>query len=82
MRARPDAGSSSSTPRRTPTAPCGLRENIEEPHSPQKNFSAPSGGFHERIRSSPRRIRKAPSATRALGEAPAPVRRWQRVQWQ
>ena len=35
-----------------------------------------------RRRSSPARSLKAPGSTRALAEAPAPVRRWHRVQWQ
>ncbi len=59
-----------------------LRLNSAEPQSPQKNFSAPSGGAHERMRSSPERMWKASALTRALADAPVPVRRWQRVQWQ
>ena len=60
----------------------GLRLNRADPQSPQKNFSAPSGGAQERIRSSPDTTRKPSAFTRALADDPAPVRRWQRVQCQ
>ena len=77
-------GSSSNAPMRTPTraASSGSRLNSAEPQSPQNHFSAPPSGFHARSRSSPVRIWNEPGSTRALTEAPVPVRRWQRVQWQ
>ena len=39
-------------------------------------------GFHVRRFSSPATIRNASDAGWALGDAAAPVRRWQRLQWQ
>ncbi len=44
-----------------------LRLNIAEPQSPQKNFSAPSAGFQERRRSSPRTHREARGGDPGVG---------------
>ncbi len=60
----------------------GLRPKSDEPQSPQNHFSPPISGFHARIRCSPATIRNEPGAGCALAEAAAPLRRWQRVQWQ
>ena len=59
-----------------------LRPNSEEPQSPQNHFSPPPSGCQTRSRSSPATILNAPGAGWALGEAAAPLRRWQRRQWQ
>jgi hypothetical protein len=71
-------------PRRTPVVErsSGSRVKIADPHSPQNHFSCPSAGRHALSASSPERMRNAPGATVALAKAAAPVRRWQRVQWQ
>ena len=52
------------------------------PQLPQKSFAKPCSGCHVRTCSSPAVIRSAPGGIRACAEAAAPVRRWQRVQWQ
>ena len=60
----------------------GSRLKRAEPQRPQKNLAKPSSGAQALTCSSPETIRKAPGATRAFADAAAPVRRWQRVQWQ
>jgi hypothetical protein len=59
-----------------------LLPKICEPHSPQNHFSPPTSGFHIRRRASPAVMRNVPSAGWALADAAAPLRRWQRLQWQ
>jgi hypothetical protein len=60
-----------------------LRPKIADPQSPQNHFSPPpSAGCHIRSFSSPETIRNEPGAGCACGDAAAPVRRWQRLQWQ
>ena len=77
-------GSASNAPMRMAigSAWAGLRPKTEEPQSPQNHFSPPRSGRQTRSRSSPATIRKAPSAGWALADAAAPLRRWQRRQWQ
>jgi hypothetical protein len=59
-----------------------FRPKIADPHVLQNHFSPPSDGFHIRSSRSPATIRKLPGAGCACGDAAAPVRRWQRLQWQ
>jgi hypothetical protein len=60
----------------------GLRLRTAEPHSPQNSFSQPLPGLQARSVSSPESRRNEPRSGLALAEAPVPLRRWQRVQWQ
>jgi hypothetical protein len=60
----------------------GLRLNIADPQSPQNHFSQPSPGVHDRSRSSPATILNVPGSGRTFADAAAPLRRWQRLQWQ
>jgi len=66
----------------TGSAWLGLRPNIAEPQSPQNHFSPPLSGFQTRSLSSPATILNAPVAGWPFAEAPVPLRRWQRLQWQ
>jgi hypothetical protein len=59
-----------------------FRPNSDEPQLPQNHFSPPPGGCHIRNASSPATIRNPPGAGWAFGDAAAPLRRWQRLQWQ
>ena len=73
----------SSAPSRT--AQCrlvGSWLNSALPQVPQNSFAKPCSGCHVRTCSSPAVICSAPAGIRAWAEAAAPVRRWQRVQWQ
>jgi len=75
-------GSESNVPSWTlPISPSGLRAQSRLPQTEQKQ-SPPPYDFHSFTSSSPWRIRREPGTIRASGEAPVPVRRWQRVQWQ
>jgi len=56
--------------------------NSALPQVPQKSFAKPCSGCHVLTCSSPAVTRSAPGGIRACAEAAAPVRRWQRVQWQ
>jgi hypothetical protein len=58
------------------------RLNSPDPHRPQNTFSKPSSGIHERRCSCPCTTANDPGAVRPLADAAAPLRRWQRVQWQ
>lgn len=60
----------------------GSRLKSAEPQSSQNDFAKPPSGAQTWTCSSPATIRKAPGATRPFADAAAPVRRWQRVQWQ
>jgi hypothetical protein len=77
-------GSSSKVPMRMPigSAWLGLRAKSDEPHVPQNHFSPPPSGFQTRSWPSPAMIRNVSAAGWALGEAAAPLLRWQRRQWQ
>jgi len=61
---------------------CSLWLQSAPPQFEQKTFAKPSGGCHALMTSRPETIRSEPGAIRADTEAAAPVRRWQRVQWQ
>src|SRR3954469_12091898 len=76
-------GSPSSAPRRTPViAPSGVRPMTLEPHRTQNVLPMPPSGNQSRRCSSPDTTRTEPGATRPVAPAAAPVRFWQRVQWQ
>ena len=77
-------GSASKAPSRTPRrwGSEGWRLKTADPQSPQNHFSHPLSGRHARSLSSPETILNEPGCARAATDAPVPVRRWQRVQWQ
>jgi hypothetical protein len=52
------------------------------PHTPQNDFGRPSSGVQVRTASAPAVKRKPSEATIAFSLQSAPVRRWQRLQWQ
>jgi hypothetical protein len=60
----------------------GWRLYTADPQQPQNHFSQPPSGRHARSLPSPEVILNERDSTRAVTEAPVPVRRWQRVQWQ
>jgi hypothetical protein len=52
------------------------------PQFPQNHFSPPPVGFHIRNVSAPATILSVPCTGWARADAAAPLRRWQRLQWQ
>src|SRR3954469_22741441 len=76
-------GSPSSAPRRTPViVPSGVRPMTLEPHRTQNVLPLPPSGNQPRRSPPPDTTRTEPGATRPVAPAAAPVRFWQRVQWQ
>ena len=77
------AGSVSNAPKRTKCGPSSaMRAQRCAPQAEQKHFAEPSGGCQHRICSAPDSTRSDRAGTNAEIDAPVPVRRWQRVQWQ
>jgi hypothetical protein len=78
-------GSPSNVPRRTAivvSGSSGSQLKSWPPQDLQKLFEKPPGGVHVPMVSAPLVQVRLPGTTRAWAEAAAPVRRWQRVQWQ
>ena len=84
MPLRPDAGIAVDRPSRTPTIPSppGLPVNTCPPQREQNDFERPSGGCQELTASAPDTRRNAPASTIPFSDHSAPLRRWQRLQWQ
>jgi len=55
---------------------------MDEPQSPQNHFSPPASGFQTRSLSPPETMWNVSACGWALADAAAPVRLWQRLQWQ
>ena len=55
---------------------------MAEPQSAQNHFSHPPSGRQARNLSFPETILNEPGCASTVADAPVPVRRWQRVQWQ
>ena len=62
--------------------PSGLRPMTPDPHRTQNVLPIPPSGNQSRRCSSPATTRTEPGSTRPVAPAAAPVRCWQRVQWQ
>jgi hypothetical protein len=77
-------GSRSNAPSRTLIAvgSCGLWLYSAAPQLVQKTLSKPPPGLHRPRCSAPESSANEPGTTRAFADAAAPVRCWQRVQWQ
>ena len=82
---RPDAGIAVDRAQRhadDPVAARLAREHVPAAAGEQNDFERPSGGCQELTASAPDTSRNAPASTIPFSDHSAPLRRWQRLQWQ